>query len=137
LGNLNFSLVVSTRGQAFNDFRSFTLPVIDTLAHYGIAAELSSRNDITIEGQKFSGNAQYRTHTHLLHHGTILFDSDLDVVGQALNVRQDKIASKGIKSVRSRVTNVKPHLPAGVTLQQFSTTLQDIIGEHNHGLQPE
>lgn len=136
LGNLNFSLVVSTKGQGFNDFRSFTLPVIETLAHYGVTAELSSRNDITIAGQKFSGNAQYRTSTHLLHHGTILFDSELDAVAQVLNVRQDKIASKGIKSVRSRVTNIKPYLPPDVTLAQFSGTLAAIIGDHNQGLEP-
>ncbi|PSR36818.1 MAG: lipoate--protein ligase [Sulfobacillus thermosulfidooxidans] len=136
MGNLNFSLIVSTQGQSFNDFRSFTLPVIETLAHYGVKAELSSRNDITIEGQKFSGNAQYRTAHHLLHHGTILFDSDLDVVAKVLNVRQDKIASKGIKSVRSRVTNIKPYLPKDVTLEAFSATLATIIGSHNQGLEP-
>ncbi|MCY0881875.1 MAG: lipoate--protein ligase, partial [Firmicutes bacterium] len=134
LGNLNFSMIVSIEQNAFNDFRSFTLPIIQALDEFGVKAELSSRNDLTVDGRKFSGNAQYRTGTRLLHHGTLLFDSDLDVVGQALNVRQDKIASKGIKSVRSRVTNLKPYLPPGTTLQDFSNMIAKHIGQANGGI---
>ena len=58
-----------------------------------------------------------------MHHGTLLFDSDLDVVGQALRVPEDKIASKGIKSVRSRVTNINPYAPEGMTLSAFEAAL--------------
>ncbi len=136
-GNLNFSLVVSTEKHPFNDFQSFTQPVIEALADFGIRAELTGRNDVTLGGQKFSGNAQYRTSTRLLHHGTILFDVDLDVVPQVLNVRQDKIESKGIKSVRSRVTNVKPYLPGDVTLDIFREVLLQHIGRHNNGIDGE
>lgn len=137
LGNLNFSMVVSTENRPFNDYPAFTQPVIETLAHYGVKAELTGRNDVTLEGQKFSGNAQYRTPTRLLHHGTILFDEDLDTVPRVLNVRQDKIESKGIKSVRSRVTNVKPYLPTEVAFDDFRATLIHYIGQHNGGLHGE
>ena len=133
LGNLNFSLFVATEGRPFNDFKSFTLPVIETLRQMGIAAELTGRNDITVDGQKISGNAQYRTTRRLLHHGTILYDVALDEVARALNVRQDKIESKGIKSVRSRVTNIRPFLPGEVTFEDFRATLARTITEHNGG----
>ena len=137
LGNLNFSLVVSTENRPFNDFKSFTRPVIDALKTFGITAELTGRNDVTVNGQKFSGNAQYRTPTRLLHHGTILIDADLEVVPKILNVRQDKIASKGIKSVRSRVTNLRPYLPSDVTLDVFRQTLLEHIGDQNGGIEGE
>ncbi|NMP23530.1 lipoate--protein ligase [Sulfobacillus harzensis] len=137
LGNLNYSLVVSTENRPFNDYLSFTRPVIEALAHFGAKAELTGRNDLTLEGQKFSGNAQYRTPARLLHHGTILFDEDLEVVPRILNVRQDKIESKGIKSVRSRVTNVRPYLPAEVTFDEFRSTLLQTIGHHNGGIAGE
>ncbi len=137
LGNLNFSLVVSTENRPFNDFRSFTEPVIEALAHYGVQVEPTGRNDVTLNGQKFSGNAQYRTATRLLHHGTILFDVALENVPKTLNVRQDKIESKGIKSVRSRVTNIRPYLPAGIALDQFRRTLLDFIGQKNGGIEGE
>ncbi len=137
LGNLNYSLVVSTENRPFNDYLSFTRPVIEALKHYGAVAELTGRNDLTFDGKKFSGNAQYRTKSRLLHHGTILFDEDLDVVPKILNVRQDKIESKGIKSVRSRVTNVRPYLPEGVTFDEFRSTLLDMIGHYNGGIAGE
>lgn len=134
LGNLNFSLVVSTAGRPFNDYQVFTRPVVEALAHYGVNAQLTGRNDVTLEGRKFSGNAQYRTVTRLLHHGTILFNEDLEEVPRVLNVRQDKIESKGIKSVRSRVTNVRPYLPPAVGLNEFRATLLEFIGKHNGGV---
>ncbi len=134
MGNLNFSMVVSTEDQPFNDFQRFTRPVVETLAHYGVVAELTGRNDVTLDGKKFSGNAQYRTPTRLLHHGTILFNENLDDVEDVLNVNPDKIAGKGIKSVRSRVTNVQPYLPHGVELEEFRSTLLQYIGQHNGGI---
>jgi len=134
LGNLNFSLIAETRLHPFNDYEAFTRPVLDTLWEFGVKAELTGRNDITIEGAKFSGNAQFRSGTHVLHHGTILFDEDLEVVPKVLTPPTDKIASKGIKSVRSRVTNVRPHLPPGTTLNDLRDRLLHHIGRHNGGL---
>jgi lipoate---protein ligase len=88
-----------------------------------IQAEFSGRNDITIDGKKFSGNAQYYYRNRLLHHGTILFNSDLSVVQDALNVKQEKIESKGVKSVKNRVTNVYPYLQNKITIDEFKDTL--------------
>lgn len=110
-GNLNFSFIMPDDGESFRDFEKFTKPVIDALHEMGVAgAQLKGRNDLVIDDQKFSGNAMYATDGRMFAHGTIMFDSDINEVVNALKVRKDKIKSKGIKSIRSRVTNIKPFL---------------------------
>lgn len=123
LGNLNFTFIVSSSKDSVSNFKKFTEPVINALGRLGVNAEFSGRNDITIEGKKFSGNAQYYSKNRLLHHGTILFNSDLTVVQQALTVNIDKLQSKGIKSVRSRVTNIYPYLKKEISIGDFKDTL--------------
>lgn len=123
LGNLNFTFIVRNEKDVVSNFKIFTEPVINALRALKIQAEFSGRNDITIDEKKFSGNAQYYYGNRLLHHGTILFNSDLTVVQNALNVKQDKIESKGVKSVRSRVTNVYPYLEEKVTIEEFKNML--------------
>lgn len=122
LGNLNFTFVIRDQGKGF-DFPRFGRPVVGALAQLGVQAEMSGRNDILIDGRKFSGNAEYRHQGRLLHHGTLLFSSDLSVLSQALQVKPQKIASKGVKSVRSRVTNISEYLSPSVTLQDFRQAL--------------
>lgn len=111
LGNLCFSFVVDSNSEDFGDFKSFTKPIVDALHKMGATtAEVSGRNDILVDGKKFSGNAMYTRNGKTFSHGTLMLNVDLDVVSHALNVPADKIASKGIKSVRSRVTNLRPFL---------------------------
>lgn len=135
-GNLNFTFIMKNQRNHENDFKIFTEPVIKALAKLGIEAAFTGRNDITIDGKKFSGNAQYYYQNHLLHHGTILFNSDLSVVQEALNVKQDKIESKGIKSVRSRVTNIFPYLKEPITIETFKNILLNTMLETG-GLEPQ
>lgn len=123
LGNLNFTFIVDAEKERVSNFEHFTRPVIQALASLGVQAEFSGRNDITIDGKKFSGNAQYWSKGRLLHHGTILFNSDLSVVQEALNVKADKLQSKGVKSVRSRVTNIYPYLKSPITIEEFKEVL--------------
>jgi len=111
LGNLNFSFIAPNSPGNFNNFCKFTQPVIKVLMKMGVPAELSGRNDILADGKKISGNAQYVSGLRILSHGTLLWDTDLSVVGEALRVKQSKIESKGIKSVRSRVANITEFLP--------------------------
>lgn len=118
-GNLNFTFIVNVDDVAKVNFKKFVQPVIDALASMGIKAEASGRNDILIDGLKISGNAQRMANGRLMHHGTLLFDVNIEDMVQALNVDPDKITSKGVKSVRSRVTNIKEHLPQGTTLEMF------------------
>ncbi|SDJ97469.1 lipoate--protein ligase [Natronincola ferrireducens] len=129
-GNLNFTFIVTIKDEGdVNNFKKFTEPVIKALAKFGIEAELSGRNDITIDGKKFSGNAQYFYKNRLLHHGTILFDSNLGVVQETLNVKQEKIESKGVKSVKSRVTNIHPYLKEKITVDAFKEALLNYLLE--------
>lgn len=132
MGNLNFTLITDDTGSAI-DFRLFCQPVIRALQKVGVTAELNGRNDMTIGGQKFSGNAQYRKNGRVMHHGTILFDSNPEVLSSALKVNEEKIRAKGVKSVRSRITNVRPHLPKDMTLPQFRRVLLDSILEETPG----
>lgn len=123
LGNLNFSFIMPDDGNSFRDFAKLTQPIVQALHDLGVeGAQLKGRNDLVIDDQKFSGNAMYATNGRMFAHGTIMFDSDINEVVNALKVRQDKIESKGIKSIRSRVTNIKPFLPAdkqGMTTKEF------------------
>jgi lipoate---protein ligase len=125
LGNLNFTFVVAAEGRAFN-FRVLAQPVLQTLNRLGVAAEFNGRNDLTIEGKKISGNAEMMKRDRLLHHGTLLFNSNLEVLSSALRVKKDKIESKGIKSVRSRVTNIQDYLP-DLTVDKFKAMLVEEI----------
>ena len=110
LGNLNYSYISSSKNGGI-DFASFTKPIIDALCQLGVDARLSGRNDIEVDGKKISGNAQYSTGGRTLHHGTLLFDADLSVLSNALQVDEEKIKSKAIKSTRSRVINLKSLIP--------------------------
>lgn len=131
LGNLNFTFIADAQDKNSLDFSLFCQPVVNTLKDLGINAELNGRNDMTIEGKKFSGNSQYIKDGRVLHHGTLLFQSDLSVVEKALTVDPEKIQAKGVKSVRSRITNISDYLKAETALESFrSLLLNNIISKH-------
>ncbi len=123
LGNLNFSFITKDDGESFRNFKKFTQPIVDALKEMGIDAELSGRNDILAEGRKISGNAQFSTKGRMFSHGTLLFNSEMDAVVSALKVRKDKIESKGIKSIRSRVANISEFLDEPMSIEEFKQAL--------------
>lgn len=132
LGNLNFSFITKDDGESFHNFLKFTEPVIEALKNLDVHAELSGRNDITAEGRKISGNAQFSTKGRMFSHGTLLFDSEIDSVVSALKVKKDKIESKGIKSIRSRVANISEFLNEKMTIEEFRILLlKHIFGGMN------
>ncbi|MBG0764103.1 MAG: lipoate--protein ligase [Tissierellales bacterium] len=118
-GNLNFSFVHKASKKDVNDFKKFTKPVVDALKDLGLNAHLSGRNDILIDDKKISGNAQYFTNSRLLHHGTLLYDSEMSNLVKSLKVRDLKIKSKGIKSVKSRVANIADFLNDTLPIEDF------------------
>lgn len=136
LGNLNFSIITMAKGNEKIDFRKYNIPIVKSLEKLGINCELSGRNDITIDGKKFSGIAQSVWKKRVLNHGTLLFDTEVNVMSNALNVKQDKIESKGVKSVKSRVTNIKPYIVEDIDIYQFRDVLLKNIFEME-GLKPE
>ncbi|HIC0408992.1 TPA: lipoate--protein ligase [Streptococcus agalactiae] len=123
LNNLNYTIISNNTQEGAFDFQTFSKPVIDTLAKLGVKAEFTGRNDLEINGQKFAGNAQAYYKGRMMHHGCLLFDVDMSVLGQALKVSKDKIEFKGIKSVRARVTNIVDHLSDKITVQEFSDAI--------------
>lgn len=129
-GNLNYTIVADRSDYADFNFRGFVLPVIDTLKQFGIEASFSGRNDVLINGKKFSGNAQYVRHGRILHHGCIMLDSDLETVTNALQVREIKYRSKGIPSVRSRMTTINSETSRPVSMTAFRNALVDSIRHH-------
>ncbi|MDN4075712.1 lipoate--protein ligase [Fictibacillus terranigra] len=128
-GNLNFSFITKDDGNSFHDFKRFTDPVIKALNKLGVHAELSGRNDILVDGKKISGNAMFTTRGRMFSHGTLMFDSEIENVVSALNVKLDKIQSKGIKSIRSRVTNIKEHMNKEMTMEEFKQILLSYLFE--------
>ncbi len=126
-GNLNFTFIVNDESRANFDFARFTAPIIKTLGEMGVKAENSGRNDITIAGKKFSGNAQCHWKNRLLHHGTLMFNCNIEAMVEALNVKKEKMISKGVKSVRSRVTNISEHIHIPVSMEQFKEVLTQTI----------
>jgi len=130
LGNLNFTFLMTLEKSANLDIKKFALPIVEALKRLGVPAEITGRNDITVEDRKISGNAQRLFRNKLLHHGTLLFDTDLDILSRVLQVGFDKIQSKGIKSIRSRVTNIKPYLTQQKTIKEFrASVLRELFQE--------
>ncbi len=127
LGNLNFSFIVDADNGAQVDLRRFCLRIANALCALGLDAQVDGRNDILANGCKISGNAQYVRDGRIMHHGTLLFDSDLTVLTQALRPDPEKIKAKGVASVRSRVANIRDLLPTDMTLAQFRAHLAQYL----------
>lgn len=133
MGNLNFTFIADAGELEQLNMRVFCEPIVAVLSKLGIKAEINGRNDMTIDGKKFSGNAQYMRAGRIMHHGTIMFNSDLSVLTNALKVDPSKIESKGMKSVRSHVTNIAEHADGSITLEDFRRELIKEIAESNGG----
>lgn len=158
LGNLNFTFIAggsahsSAYGSAHGangtsgangdgspsrlDFRRFTQPILDVLQALGVDARFEGRNDLTIDGRKFSGNAQYVRGERVLHHGTLLFSGRMSDLSAALRVDPSKFADKAVKSVRSRVTNISEHLPQPMTVLEFRDRVMAHVMEATPGAEP-
>ncbi len=127
LGNINYTYITNFSPDIPVDFKWFAQPIMEVLNSFEIPVEFSGRNDILINNQKISGTAQSRIKNRILFHGTLLFNSDLEVLSQALKVNKAKIISKGIKSVRSRVTTISEHLPQKMEVETFLNKMSDKI----------
>lgn len=127
LGNLNYSFITDAGETGKLTMERFTGPVVSALQTLGVQAEASGRNDILVEGRKVSGTAQRLLNGRILHHGTLLFDADPAMVEGALRVDPEKFRSKGAKSVRSRIGNIREFLPDGMDLPSFWACLKTAL----------
>jgi len=126
-GNLNFSFITKDDGDSFHNFEKFTRPVVEALNQIGVPAELIGRNDLEVEGRKISGNAMFATKGRMFSHGTLMLDSELEHVVEALNVSKEKIESRGIKSIRSRVANINEFLEEKLSMDEFKELILKYI----------
>ena len=127
LGNLNYSFITDIEDAAQLSMAAFTKPVVEALQALGLQAEASGRNDILVSGKKVSGTAQRMAGGRILHHGTLLFDSDPSMVAGALNVDPAKFQSKSAKSVRSRIGNIRAELKEDMDLSAFWSYLKEAL----------
>ena len=132
LGNMNFTFITYRDSDPTKDgFEKFARPVIEALRSLGVDAKFTGRNDILIEGRKFSGNAQYCGNDKLLHHGTLMYDCDMSKLSYALKSRDIKFVDKSVKSVGSRVTNIFPHLSKPMTVEEFKDYLENFVIDYH------
>ena len=131
LGNLNFSFHTLLADHDFGDFSQFTQAVLALLNRLGVPAVLEGRNDLLVDGKKFSGNAKLAKNGKMIQHGTILLNSEMEVLGDALKANPLKFIDKATKSNRSRVTNLIHYLPEDTTTEQLKNLLTDEIIRNN------
>lgn len=132
LGNLNFSFTRTGRDGEMVDFRKYTEPLLEVLRELGVDARFEGRNDLTIEGKKFSGNAEHVYKNKILHHGTLLFSSEMKNVSEALKINPLKYSDKAVKSIPKRVTNISDHLKTPISLEEFTgKVMEHIIATHD------
>lgn len=135
LGNLNFSFTKTGKDSSLIDFAKYTKPIVDVLQSLGVNAKFEGRNDITIDGKKISGNAEHIFKNKILHHGTLLFSSTMKNVSEALKIHPLKYQDKAVKSIPKRVTNIADHLPAPLSIEEFTKKVMEHIIATTEGCQ--
>ncbi|MFP4555695.1 MAG: lipoate--protein ligase [Bacteroidales bacterium] len=127
LGNVNFTFIRNGKEGKLVDFRGFTKPVIGLLHELGIEAKFEGYNSLTINGKKFSGNAEHVFKNRVMHHGTMLFSTNLKTLAQVLYVNKNRYSHKGIQSVRATVTNISEHLAKEMPIDAFKAFVHKFI----------
>lgn len=131
LGNLNFSFHSKNVEEDFSDFSTFTKPVLKLLNELDVPAKFEGRNDLLVDGKKFSGNAKLSRSGKIIQHGTILINSEMKVLGEALKINPLKYRDKAVKSNRARVTNLSEYLPETCGINEFKALLIQHMMDEN------
>jgi lipoate-protein ligase A len=126
-GNVNFTFIFANRRENLIDFREFTKPVIQFLENLGLNAVLEGKNNIVVDGYKVSGNSAHLHKNKVLYHGTLLFNTDLDMLNRAITGREEAFKDKAVRSVRANVTNIKNLLAKEISVEQFVLRFRDFI----------
>jgi len=134
LGNLNFSFITNGEEGKQVNYRKYARPIVEVLAKLGIEASFSKRDDILVGGMKISGNASHVYKQRVLHHGTLLFSSDLTDLSKALKTTPELFTDKAVKSVRSKVTNISDHLENTIDVTVFRDMIIKHIVDENEGV---
>ncbi len=127
-GNINLSVITTVKkGEDLIDFRKFTRPVIQFLKRFGLTAHFEGKNNLTINGKKFSGNSAHVFKNRVLHHGTLLYQTDLNRLEKIIRPASHHIADKAVKSVRATVGNISEHLEKPMPLTGFMEELKQFL----------
>jgi len=135
LGNLNFTFIRTVEKIQDVNFKVFTLPIVEALRKAGIEATTTGRNDLVIEGKKISGNAEHVHKNRVLHHGTLLYNSQLNALKGTLNVDLSRFEDKAVQSKRSEVTNIANYLSSPMGVEDFGNLLFTEISKLLRGAQ--
>lgn len=127
-GNLNFSFIMQSSNGRQVDFRKYTLPVIEFLSTVSIDARFEGKNDLKVDGLKISGNAEHVYRQRVLHHGTLLFDAKLNMLGRSLRKNISSYVTRAIASNPSPVMNMKERLP-GMNMDKFIASMMRFFHE--------
>lgn len=128
-GGWQYSFITKTDNSEIS-FSEYISPVIDALEDIGIKAEFNGRNDLVIDGRKISGTAQYRHNGYTVHHGSLLYDTSIEEMVRSTTVDEYKIISKGIKSVKERVTNISEYIKYPLGINAFKElVVKHIMGD--------
>lgn len=133
LGNVNFTYIANGRDGHVVDFKRFTQPLVDFLQSKGVPAQLSGRNDILVDGYKFSGNAEHVFKKRVLHHGTLLFSSNLELLRNGIAPTGSSYTDSSVKSFRSKVTNLQSYFPEPLAVHTFKDNLFDYLVDRHQG----
>lgn len=127
LGNINFAFITTGREGELVNYRKFTQPVIDALGRIGLKVNLGPRNELLLGDLKISGTASHVYKRRVLHHGTLLFSSDLGALSNALKAPAGQFDDRGVKSIPSKVTNIRDHLGESMNATDFQNLLMEHI----------
>lgn len=123
LGNINFCFITNEKRGDLINFDKYLTYIKRFLKTKGIESEIGSRHEMTIDGKKISGNASHIYKTRVMHHGTLLYNSELDVLNNCIKITPNRYQDKAVKSVRSEVTNISDHLKEKISISEFSNEL--------------
>ncbi len=131
LGNLNYTFIKSTDRDNYPvDFKTFTKPLIEFLRNYQLDVRFEGKNNLRVGNKKFSGNAAHVFKNRVMHHGTILFETDLEKLEKVIQSKQGQYTDKAIKSVRTEVVNLSQLLTPAIKLNYFKTQFKHFLTDY-------
>ncbi len=133
LGNLNFAFITDGEEGSLVDYRRYTLPIIGAMGQMGLEVTLGTRNELLLGRKKISGTASHVFKKRVMHHGTLLFSSALKELHAALKVVPSSFTDRAVKSVPSRVTNIRDHLISPMEMEEFSSRIFQYVLQYTPG----
>lgn len=126
-GNVNYTMILNGQPGKLVDYPKYTKPIIQSLKKLGIDAYLDKKSSLFINGLKISGNAEHVYKNRIMHHGTLLFSTNLENLNMAIKSKEKTYSGKAVKSIRSQVTNISKHLPEHMNIQDFKDYLSGFM----------